>query len=375
MRKMGLSALLTLLVFIVTTQSIFAQESDTSVVQAILFYRLTCPHCHDVIENHLPRIKEEYGDQLQLIGIDTTNQAGSKLYEDAVNALDIPQDRRGVPTLIIGDVILVGGQEIPERLPTLIDEGLAKGGIGWPAIPELKEAIPDLPPSAGLQNTNTTSLEGSDTDDQLLTETMSDELASPSKDPVGFALGWIVMAVMVFALIFAVIRIWRISLKDLLNPAAAESLRSWTIPILSLVGLGISSYLAFVEISQVDAACGPVGECNIVQSSQYAQIFGIPIAVLGFLFYLTIMVLWLILRLLQANWIKWIPTLILVATTLGTLFSIYLTLLELFVIKAICAWCLSSAIVTTILFLIIVTKLTKSEDREMTAQEVASQAG
>ena len=130
-----------------------------------------------------------------------------------------------------------------------------------------------------------------------------------------------------------------------------------------------------MEISKVEAVCGPIGEFNIVQSSQYAQIVGIPIAVLGFIFYLTILVLWLFLRFLEIRWTKWIPTLLIVLTFLGSLFSIYLTMMELLVINAICAWCLSSAIVTAILLLIIVAKLTKSDDREISVQDIATQTG
>ena len=114
MKRAELRVLLTLLVLVIfsTTRFVHAQESDSAVVQAILFYRLTCPHCHDVMENHLPKIKKEYGDQLQLVGIDTTNQSGSKLYEDTVNALQIPPDRRGVrqPAALSAGQPPAGGQ-------------------------------------------------------------------------------------------------------------------------------------------------------------------------------------------------------------------------------------------------------------------------
>lgn len=140
------------------------------------------------------------------------------------------------------------------------------------------------------------------------------------------------------------------------NPASYA--KTWAIPLLSLLGLGVATYLAYVEITHVEAVCGPVGECNIVQSSSYAQILGIPIAVLGMLNYLAIIILWIG----QRDSIKQaanLSTLGLLGLTLfGTLFSIYLTWLEIFAIRAVCAWCLSSAIITTILMLLVVVAVT-----------------
>ena len=128
----------------------------------------------------------------------------------------------------------------------------------------------------------------------------------------------------------------------------------WAIPLLSLLGLGVSIYLAYVEINQVAAVCGPVGHCNIVQSSPYAQIVGIPVAVLGLLNFVAIIVLWAIQKYSDGPLAN-LSTVALVGLTIfGTGFSIYLTLLEIFVIQAICAWCLSSAVITTVLMLLCV---------------------
>ncbi len=149
MKISGIRSLLILFAILISTQVVHAQEPESAVVQAILFYSPTCPHCHDVIENHLPAIKEQYGDQLQLVGIDTSLQVGSQLYQDAVEALSIPQERLGVPTIIIGEVVLVGSSEIPEQLPMLIEAALAEGGIGWPDIPGLSDKVPNLPPKLG----------------------------------------------------------------------------------------------------------------------------------------------------------------------------------------------------------------------------------
>ena len=67
---------------------------------------------------------------------------------------------------------------------------------------------------------------------------------------------------------------------------------SWAVPILALIGLSVSLYLSYVEVARVEAVCGPVGACNIVQTSVYASLLGIPIAVLGALNYMAIIALW-----------------------------------------------------------------------------------
>jgi uncharacterized membrane protein len=359
MKNTGVRVLLFLFIILANAKIVLAHEHNTSVVQAVLFWSPTCPHCHDVIENELPPIKEHYGDQLQLLGIDTSKQLGAQLYDDTVKALEIPEERLGVPTMIVGEVVLVRSVEIPEKLPALIDNGLASGGIGWPRIPGLEEAVPDLPSSASIQNGYAQSGAMTESNAELMAEASpSDSTAFPD-DPVGFAIGWIVMALMFLALVFTAIRLVHAPSWTLSSRAATERLRSWLIPLLAFAGLGIALYLVYVEIAQVTAVCGPVGKCNIVQSSPYAFIFGIPVAVLGSLFYLGILGLWLLLRLAGTGWAKWLPAIFLTLTILGVLFSIYLTALELLEIKAVCAWCLGSAVVTTFLLLISVTALTE----------------
>jgi uncharacterized membrane protein len=117
--------------------------------------------------------------------------------------------------------------------------------------------------------------------------------------------------------------------------------------------LGIASYLAYVEVNQVNALCGPVGECNIVQTSKYALFLGVPVAVWGVLNYLSVAVLWAGQRFLEGRKADLSQSGLAGLLLFGTIFSIYLTSLELFAIHAVCIWCLSSAVVTTALMLIV----------------------
>jgi uncharacterized membrane protein len=115
----------------------------------------------------------------------------------------------------------------------------------------------------------------------------------------------------------------------------------------------VAGYLAYVETTQVEAVCGPVGDCNTVQQSEYARLFGIlPIGVMGLAGYVGILAAWLVVRFVKTNLADMASLALFGMTAIGTLFSIYLTFLEPFVIGATCAWCLTSAILMTTLMLL-----------------------
>jgi uncharacterized membrane protein len=124
----------------------------------------------------------------------------------------------------------------------------------------------------------------------------------------------------------------------------------WLIPLLCLVGIGVAGYLSYVETAQVEAVCGPVGDCNTVQQSEYARLFGVlPIGILGMLGYVLILLAWAVARFGKGKPVIYARLALLGLAALGVLFSIYLTFLEPFVIGATCAWCLTSAIIMTVL--------------------------
>ncbi len=81
-----------------------AQASDP-VVRAALFYSPTCPHCAQVVQQDLPPLFEQYGAQLEIIGVDISQPNGQALYMEAIDTFQIPQERLGVPTLIVDDVV------------------------------------------------------------------------------------------------------------------------------------------------------------------------------------------------------------------------------------------------------------------------------
>lgn len=104
------------------------------VVRAVLFYATTCPHCHFVMEQVLPPLQKQYGDQLEIRMLEVSDAKNYQLWVKAMDAYRVPPDWRGVPMLFIGDQVLVGSGQIPEQLPGLIEQYLKAGGVDYPEI-------------------------------------------------------------------------------------------------------------------------------------------------------------------------------------------------------------------------------------------------
>ncbi len=135
--------------------------------------------------------------------------------------------------------------------------------------------------------------------------------------------------------------------------------------ILILAGIGIASYLTYVKLFDVKPYCAGVGNCEAVQSSPYAMLFGVPVAIWGLLSYLGLLALFLVKRSDWRGFGHLARQVTFLATLVGVMYSAYLTYLELFVINEICPWCVASAIVMTALFaLAIVDVFAPDEDDE-----------
>jgi len=122
--------------------------------------------------------------------------------------------------------------------------------------------------------------------------------------------------------------------------------------LMSLLGLFVSAYLYLYKIGRIGTlACG-TGGCETVQTSEWSRFLGVEVALIGVLGYAALLLVAL-LALRPAYTERREPALALAALAAGgVLFTIYLTTLELFVIHAICRWCVgSAAIIVTILIL------------------------
>ncbi len=333
-------------------------QTALPVVRALLFYSPSCPHCHYVITETLPPLMKKYGDQLQIIGVDVTQPNGQTLFLAALQKFGMEEG--GVPFLVVGDSYLVGSSDIPEKFPSLIVAYLAQGGVNWPDIPGLGDPlasvqsnVPPSPASTAPAINLTSPLDSPqpgvfNPSPGLLTtgEYPTGPLSNFTLDPLGSSLAVIILLGMVISVIWGVSYFRRSAKTSFVTP-------TWAIPVLCVIGIGVAGYLTYVEVAQVSAVCGPVGNCNTVQQSEYTRLFGIlPIGILGLAGYMAIVIVWLINRLANGRLADLATLSLLVITTLGTLFSIYLTFLEPFIIGATCAWCLTSAVLMTLLMLI-----------------------
>lgn len=118
--------------------------------------------------------------------------------------------------------------------------------------------------------------------------------------------------------------------------------------LLAFIGLIDSIYLVWVKYTDQYALCGPIGNCESVNTSQYSEIGGIPIALLGVGAYLVIIVL-LVLEVRSDLLREYGPLLVFGISLAGVLYSIYLTYIEVAVLRAICPYCVVSAVVLVLL--------------------------
>ena len=111
----------------------------------------------------------------------------------------------------------------------------------------------------------------------------------------------------------------------------------------------MSAYLTAIHYDEGLLVCG-LSECHTVQASDYAEILGVPVALLGLGMYMAVLALVAVRRLR--------PGLTVVATAAtfglalaGAIFAGYLTYVEVFVLQAVCQWCVVSAVLTVLLLL------------------------
>ncbi|MGD2068421.1 MAG: vitamin K epoxide reductase family protein [Gemmatimonadota bacterium] len=423
------------------------------VVHGVLFYSPTCPHCRKVIQVDLPPLADRYGRQLAILGVDVSSPDGQDLYRAVIEHFQLPTNRIGVPTLVVGREVLVGSLEIPQQLPGIIETGLAGDGVPWPAVGAIQEVLvaqglldeappesvqaPDTavgpetgeevaaadtalperaggaesgvnaapPPTDSMATAAASSPAGAEAsgppapdrspgeadvlDDRDVTgeptgveapppgnEGGADgpeaigELLQPgvpihpeavtmtqrfATDPVGNGVAVVVLLGMIGVLAMSLLAASGTGVSFPRLPSAL-------VPALCAAGIGVAAYLAYVEMTGTPAVCGPVGDCNTVQQSEYARLFGVlPVGLLGVLGYLTVVAAWMAAvagppSLRAKGWLA-----VWGLAVVGTVFSAWLTFLEPFVIGATCAWCVTSSLIMTGLLVVATPRLGATE--------------
>jgi uncharacterized membrane protein/disulfide oxidoreductase YuzD len=301
----------------------FPVRADEASVRAVLFYNPNCGHCTYVLNDVLPPLSEQYGNQFQYLPIDITRKDGETLYQSAIKKLSIPEDQLALPLLVIEDTYLAGQDEVTNQLPQIIEDRLAQGGTEWPSIPGLDKYMQNL----GYSSTPASSW------DKFLADQPANSLAV------------IVLIGLILSLIFSNLITFR------RTPTFLDSLPVWVFPLLLVIGLFVASYLTYTESTQSQVFCGGISHCTEVQNSQYSKLFGlISVGEFGVLGYLLIGISWLVHR-IDRGWLHTASAIAMFGfAVFGVCFSIYLTFLEPFVIGATCLWCLTSAIIMGLLF-------------------------
>lgn len=132
----------------------------------------------------------------------------------------------------------------------------------------------------------------------------------------------------------------------------------WTTMVLALLGAVDAIYLLIFKLTGNSHMCLGNGGCHDVNFSPFSEIHGIPVAVFGIVAYLAIICILILEKktiFLAANG----PLGIFGISLGGVAFTIYLTYLELYVIHAICPFCVASAVIITLIFILAIIRLAK----------------
>ena len=129
--------------------------------------------------------------------------------------------------------------------------------------------------------------------------------------------------------------------------------------IAAIIGALDATYLAWIKFSHNEDLCAPgIGDCFTVNTSRYSEVYGIPVAIFGLATYLAIIAI--LVYEPRVDFLKENGTLALFGISLvGVLYSAYLSYLEEFVLHAWCPYCVISAIVITIAFIVSIVRLRK----------------
>ncbi len=133
--------------------------------------------------------------------------------------------------------------------------------------------------------------------------------------------------------------------------------------VLALIGLADSIYLTYIKLANATASCAGIGNCESVNSSKYAEIAGIPIALFGAGAFLAILFL-LFIENRSEFWKNTAPMAVFGISLAGVLYSAYLTYVEIAILHAICPYCVLSAVVLVALLVISVVRLLRDEQFE-----------
>jgi uncharacterized membrane protein len=129
-------------------------------------------------------------------------------------------------------------------------------------------------------------------------------------------------------------------------------MRWGALAVLAVAGMGVAAYLTYTHWADEAVACGSLGRCETVQQSEYSTIVGVPVALLGGLAAAALLAIVLSRLGGLPLAVEWASLATLALTTASVAFAAYLTYVELFVLDAICVYCVALASIFTASWLI-----------------------
>lgn len=133
-------------------------------------------------------------------------------------------------------------------------------------------------------------------------------------------------------------------MSELRKPLTLASL------VLASIGLALSLYLSYVHYNLDALICTGTG-CEVVQTSKYSELAGIPLAFMGVAMFVTLISL-IIVREKRQEYADLITTAMVVILLTAVLYWAYLTYIELYVLKAVCQWCVYTSIATLLMLIV-----------------------
>jgi len=133
--------------------------------------------------------------------------------------------------------------------------------------------------------------------------------------------------------------------------------RRQALTLLAVVGILIALYLTLYKMGVIGVLSCSIGSCETVNTSKWSMLFGIPIAEWGLAAYVALFGLAIVGSAAAREQSVTIARLLVALSGWSVLFSAWLTWLELFVIRAICIWCVTSALLWVVIFAVSIADL------------------
>ncbi len=129
---------------------------DGPVIHILYFYSVDCSHCRAVEQEVLKPLEEKYPGRLDIRYLEIGDPTAYELLVRTEEYFGVAPEKRGLPTIIVGDQILIGEDEARQRLPCLVEKCLVESGADFPPIPGLEDALsgmssPSASPGIGVE--------------------------------------------------------------------------------------------------------------------------------------------------------------------------------------------------------------------------------